>query len=78
MGGAAICGGFLSLLLLEPLGALLPETLDYMFLLAGFCQVRKNSNCELIPFQAKYFQPTYDVYVAVGWKNSYKIFLLQA
>ena len=28
MGGSAICGGFLSLLLPEPLGALLPETLE--------------------------------------------------
>ena len=28
MGGSAICGGILSLLLPETLGALLPETLD--------------------------------------------------
>ena len=28
MGGSAICGGFLSLLLPEPLGAVLPETLE--------------------------------------------------
>lgn len=33
MGGAAICGGFLSLLLPETLGALLPETMEEIVLL---------------------------------------------
>lgn len=33
MGGSAICGGLLSLLLPETLGALLPETLDEIGLL---------------------------------------------
>ena len=33
MGGSAICGGFLSLLLPETLGALLPDTIEEMDLL---------------------------------------------